>query len=122
MQPNQGGVLLAGLLGELAWHKYISLPAALGCIRTALTSKTSSLAQTDLHSARFLCAWLQGYGLPAEAGASSRSGQRLGPEDISKLYTASGVSLPDLIPQVMKLILEGCAAHRHLWTVQSCVA
>ena len=99
VQPSETGKLLGLFLMELVLHGYLRLAAACGCLRAAFTTKETSLAMADLHSASYFCLWLRAPYLVGHAGGPHTDAAVQ--KRILAEYVACGVSLADLIPQVM---------------------
>lgn len=109
VQPNPAGKFLGAFLGELVRHGYLRLPAACGCLRAAFTTKETSLAMADVHTAHYFCLWLKAPPLLGDAGGlhTEASIQKR----ICAEYASCGVSLADLIPEVGSSSYMGCCAN-----------
>ncbi len=100
MQPTNGAALLEQVVLELVRSESISLSAACGCIRTAYTSKVTSLAMTDLYCAGFFCRVLVCCA-KEELGGCPLGDQY---EDrLRGLYASCSVPQLDLLPEVSLL-------------------
>ncbi len=106
LQPNTAALMLMDILGELALRKFISLAAAVGCMRAALVTTMTSLGASDLHTANFFCTWLREIsitrlrGMQSDGSASTVDNQEEDPAACIDFYSTCGVSLADLLPLV----------------------
>ncbi len=108
LQPNAAALMLMNVVSELAFRKFISLAAAVGCMRAALVSTATSLGASDLHTANFFCSWLREIPMRIRESQSNGSASTVGnqgedPAACIDFYSTCGVSLADLIPQVRLL-------------------
>ncbi|KAK9855173.1 hypothetical protein WJX84_003666 [Apatococcus fuscideae] len=90
-QPSRAGLLFESVLIKLVQQKHLTTAAACGIVWLSYTHKCTSLAMTDLHSARFLINLL--------SLCSKDTSRQQRSSAIQALYTSSGVSLVQLIPQ-----------------------
>lgn len=79
------GALLVGLLER----GILSAPAMCGCLRSAFSSRLTSLAAAKLHAAHFFCDAV------IERGESR--------EDLNRNYVDSGISVVGVLPKVRLL-------------------
>lgn len=94
------GKVLEEILLRLVWLRYVSLPAACGCVRSACTDPRMSLAATDLQTAAFLCRALHALSSPPQHACGPLTAHAAPLEDLQELYASCGVSFLDLLPKV----------------------
>ncbi|KAK9838647.1 hypothetical protein WJX74_000582 [Apatococcus lobatus] len=88
---SQIGLLFEHVLCELVQRQYLTMTAACGLVRCNYTKPCTSLAMTDLRTARFFL-WMLSKGAAASQSSADQT-------DLACMYTCSGVSLAQLLPQ-----------------------
>ena len=92
VQHSEVGLLYEHVLTELVQRQYLTLAAACGLVRAAYTEQCSSLALTDLRTARFFL-WVlfkMAPGPPNQPEAAA----------LGRLYASSNVNLIQFFPLV----------------------